>query len=209
MFKKILDNKKITIIIAVIVIISVSLVIILCKKEDNSTEIIDSFTEEEKANVQEVPQETKKLVIHITGCVQNIGIVEVAEGSRIVDVIEKAGGITNEADISKVNLAYIVKDAQKIYIPSIYDVEITEYISTENGENVIVDDNIGGKKSMININTSTQTELEQLPGIGPSTALKIINYREENGKFKSIEDIKNVQGIGDSKYNNIKDMIEI
>ena len=63
--------------------------------------------------------------------------------------------------------------------------------------------------NMININTATQTELEQLPGIGPSTALKIINYREENKKFNSIEEIKEVPGIGDAKFNNIKDMIEV
>ena len=62
---------------------------------------------------------------------------------------------------------------------------------------------------MININTATQTELEQLPGIGPSTALKIIDYREKNKKFNSIDEIKQVQGIGDAKFNNIKDMIEI
>ena len=62
---------------------------------------------------------------------------------------------------------------------------------------------------LININSATQTELETLPGIGPSTALKIIKYREENGKFNSIEDIKNVNGIGDSKFNNIKDLISV
>ena len=72
-------------------------------------------------------------------------------------------------------------------------------------------DNVKEKEmnSLININSATQTELETLPGIGPSTALKIIKYREENGKFNTIEDIKNVNGIGDSKFNNIKDLISI
>ena len=140
---------------------------------------------------------------------QKQGIVEVKEGARIVDVIEAADGVTEEADITKVNLAYVVKDAQKIYIPSIYDEEEIEYITMDNGENVIVEDKDGGKNNMININTATQTELEQLPGIGPSTALKIIDYREKNKKFNSIDEIKQVQGIGDAKFNNIKDMIEI
>ena len=63
------------------------------------------------------------------------------------------------------------------------------------------------KKSKININTATQSELETLPGIGPSTATKIINYRKENGRFNSIEDIKKVKGIGDSKFSQIKDLI--
>ena len=87
----------------------------------------------------------------------------------------------------------------------------SEYVSTSSGANVEnskknqeIDKNVEAK---ININTATQTELETLPGIGPSTALKIINHRTENGKFKNIEEIKEVSGIGDSKYNNIKDLI--
>ena len=127
----------------------------------------------------------------------------------MIDAIEVAGGVTEEADISKINLAYVVKDAQKIYIPSIYDEKDIEYITTENGDNVIIEDNNKRESEMVNINTATQTELETLPGIGPSTALKIINYREDNGKFNSIEEIKQVPGIGDSKFNNIKDMIKV
>lgn len=85
-------------------------------------------------------------------------------------------------------------------------VEKESYISEEIGENIIVED-IKTNTNLININTATQTELETLTGIGPSTALKIINYREENGKFNTIEDIKNVPGIGDSKYEAIKNEI--
>lgn len=206
MFDKIYNKK--TIIITIIVIVIVIIILNFCNTKEENIEVLDERIEE-SAIKQQDEINVKEIIIHVAGCVKNTGIIKINEGARIADVIDKAGGITNDADISKVNLAYIVKDAQKIYIPSIYDEETIEYISTENGDNVVINDNIGGEKNMININTATQTELEQLSGIGPSTALKIINYREENGKFKSIEDIKNVPGIGDSKFNNIKDMIEV
>ena len=200
-------NKKILIIIAILVVVGI-FVIILNQHENEEIEIYETIPNEQENEIEKNDEE-KNIVIHITGCVKKQGIVEVKEGARIVDVIEAADGVTEEADITKVNLAYVVKDAQKIYIPSIYDEEEIEYITMDNGENVIVEDKDGGKNNMININTATQTELEQLPGIGPSTALKIIDYREKNKKFNSIDEIKQVQGIGDAKFNNIKDMIEI
>ena len=85
-------------------------------------------------------------------------------------------------------------------------VENNSYITENVGENIIIED-ITVKTELVNINTATQTQLETLSGIGPSTALKIIKYREENGKFKTIEDIKNVPGIGESKFDTIKNEI--
>ena len=198
-------NKKTIIIIISIIFIIIILIIFNNKNEEVSIiqEIDDNIVEKENT------QEKNKIIVHITGCVINSGVIEIEEGARIVDAIEVAGGVTEEADISKINLAYVVKDAQKIYIPSIYDEKDIEYITTENGDNVIIEDNNKRESEMVNINTATQTELETLPGIGPSTALKIINYREDNGKFNSIEEIKQVPGIGDSKFNNIKDMIKV
>ena len=118
------------------------------------------------------------------------------ENSRISDAIEKSGGLTEEADISKINLAYLLEDGMKIYIPSHND---------NKGEMKMETDT----KSKININSANQTELEKLPGIGSSTALKIINYRKENGKFNTIEDLKNIKGIGDSKFQKIKELIYV
>ena len=100
----------------------------------------------------------------------------------------------------------MVQDGQKINIPNVNTVEKEGYISPEIGENIIVED-IKTNSSLVNINTATQTELESLTGIGPSTALKIIKYRKENGKFETIEDIKNVPGIGESKFEAIKNDI--
>lgn len=208
MFNKIYNKKIILIAVAMFaVIVTITL---LCNTKEDKIEIIEEFEEEENTDdTQQEQASTEKNVVHITGCVKNTGIVEVDKGARIADVIEIAGGVTEEADISKVNLAYIVKDAQKIYIPSIYDKEEIEYITFNNGDNIIIKDSSEGVSEMVNLNTATQAELEKLPGIGPSTALKIINYREKNGKFKTIEDIKQVPGIGDAKFNNIKEMIEV
>lgn len=156
------------------------------------------------------------IIVHITGAVKNWGIIELPTNSRIADAIEKAGGLTEEADISIVNLAYPLEDGMKIKIPSINETtdnqdidNIEDYISMKSGENVTSSISNKGtdKISIVNINTATQTELETLPGIGTSTALKIINYRNENGKFTSIEDIKNVSGIGESKFEAIRELI--
>ena len=205
-----LENKEkiIIAIIGVILIISVVIYFIDRNDEDEYIEVnneIANLTEEE---VLEETEETQEIILHIIGAVKNPGIVKIKEGSRIVDVIEAAGGITEEADISKINLAYIVEDGQKIFVPSITDeiTEETEYVTSESGDNIIVDDN-EGENVMVNINKATQTELETLPGIGPAMALRIIEHREENGNFENIEEIKNVKGIGDAKYENIKNNI--
>ena len=125
-----------------------------------------------------------------------------------------AGGSLEDADLAKVNLAYTISDGQKIYIPKFGEVinsqsEFSEYISLGFGNNELLEDengiSSGGDK--VNINTAKQTELETLPGIGPSTAQKIIDYRTKNGKFESIEDIQNVKGIGEGKFEEIKDSI--
>ena len=151
-------------------------------------------------------EQEDKIKVHIVGEVQTEGIIEIEKDARLADVIEEAGGITDEADLSKINLAYCVKDGQKIYIPNMED-NLEEYIIDDAGDGVLPEEDYKQKNEKVNINTAKQTELETLSGIGPSTALKIINYRKENGEFKNIEDLKNVPGIGDSKFEAIKDDI--
>lgn len=169
----------------------------------------------ETVNNQIQEEQEEIIVVHIAGEINKPGIVRIKEGARIADIIEKAEGLTQEADITNVNLAYIVEDGQKIIIPNKQDKkeQDSEYIQTESGDTNLQDtlkqQEKGEKLSMININKASQKELEQLPGIGPSTALKIIEYRKENGNFNSVEDIKNVPGIGDAKFDNIKDNISV
>ena len=173
--------------------------------EDNVENIIQN-------EVVEVVEEAQ-IVIHISGEVTNPGVISLKEGARVIDAINNAGGLTSKADISKVNLAYVLEDAQKIYIPSIDDKEDSVYILEGSGDTEIVTSGAGNTenkkegKLMININTATEEQLQELAGIGDSIAKRIVDYRKENGKFNSIEDIKNVSGIGDAKFNKIKDNI--
>lgn len=153
------------------------------------------------------------IIVHITGAVNQEGIVTLKENSRVADAVEAAGGLKEDADMSKINLAYILEDGVKITIPSVNDKKYNEEKQTT--QDVEIVDNIPEsnsnsrniKTSKININKANQTELETLPGIGPSIALKIVNYRDENGKFSSIDDLKKVNGVGDSKFENIKNLI--
>lgn len=198
-------NKKQKIILTVVAIIIIFIIgIFLINKDKNAENEYQQYIVNENEEANEKDLEKEKIIIHVIGEVQNTGIVELEEGARISDIIEAAGGSTENADLSKVNLAYEVEDGQKVYIPSILDKEVEQYVTAESGDGVIGEET---NNKLVNINTATQTELETLSGIGPSTALKIIKYREENGKFKNIEDIQNVPGIGDSKFENIKESI--
>lgn len=127
------------------------------------------------------------------------------------------GGVKEEAFTEDINLAYKLEDGMKIHIPTKQEkemdkVEEKEYISDSSGvsnDHEMKIEKQNTKNSKVNINTATQTQLETLCGIGPSTASKIIAYREEKGKFNKIEDIKEVHGIGETKFEKIKDFISI
>lgn len=190
---------------------------------DDVEEKIEEGTENVEDFENEIINDNEKIYIYITGEVNNPGIVVLPIGSRIVDAIDCAGGITQKADIMKVNLVYMLQDGMKVNIPSSIELKNNpnfEYITMSSGDEKN-DSNIKNattvdkksesafKVSNVNINTATQTELETLPGIGPSLALKIINYRKENGKFKSIEELKSVNGIGENKYEEIKKYIYV
>ena len=169
----------------------------------------DGNTSENKNNEEIENQESSKetIVVHVSGAVNNEGIVELEADSRVADAIEKVGGLKPDANMKEVNLASKLEDGMKIYIPSNTEQEIQE----NNNTSSIIQNSTANKKqtSKININTATQEELDSLPGIGPSTALKIINYRKENGKFSKIEDLKEVSGIGEAKFNQLKDLITV
>lgn len=143
------------------------------------------------------PEEPKLMVVHVSGQVINPGIVELTEGSRINDAVKKAGGATRSADFDQVNLAAKLCDGEKVYIPK----------KGEKAENVMEQTKSG--QSTVNINTANKDELDDIPGVGPLTAEKIIEYRRTKGAFKKIEDIKNVSGIGDKKFESIKAYITI
>ena len=197
------DKKLLIIFISILIIICVSIYFFT---KDEDTNILLSNELYTVANTDNTNEDLETIMVHIDGEVVTPGIISLKAGSRIADAIQACGGTTDISDISKINLAYELKDGQKVYIPSIYDVEDVEYIQNDAGNNVIIPDT-SSSSALVNINSATQAELETLPGIGPSTAAKIIDYRNKNGDFKNIEDIMNVSGIGESKFNNIKNYI--
>ena len=197
------DKKLLIIFISILIIICVSIYFFT---KDEDTNILLSNELYTVANTDNTNEDLETIMVHIDGEIVTPGIISLKAGARIADAIQACGGTTDISDISKINLAYELKDGQKVYIPSIYDVEDVEYIQNDAGNNVIIPDT-SSSSALVNINSATQAELETLPGIGPSTAAKIIDYRNKNGDFKNIEDIMNVSGIGESKFNNIKDYI--
>lgn len=138
------------------------------------------------------------IYVHIEGAVNLPGIKTVPKGTRLFELIDISNGELEDADLSKVNLASVLKDEQKVYIPY--------KIVSDETKNVITEYNFN---TLININTATSEELQQLECVGESMAKKILDYRNLNGYFSSIEEIKNVSGIGEAKYNKIKDSITI
>ena len=144
--------------------------------------------------------------VYICGSVKNPDVYEMEDGERVVDLLEKAGGPTDEACLDVVNLAQILIDGQRIYIPS------NEEIINGNTLFFSSNDYLGNnslKAVVVNINRATYQELKSLPGIGEVIAKNIVDYREKYGLFTKEEDLKNVKGIGEKKYETIKDMITI
>lgn len=190
--------KNIFIKIALIITILVIIVYNFFISKNNSNEInsTESIVESLEENTVEF-EEIKKIKVYITGEVNKPGVFELDKDSRVEDAINSAGGLTNLANIKNINLALIIEDGQKIYIPNINDNDIIDYYSVEETS----------KNSKININKATISQLQNLPGVGPSLAEKIFNYRKENGEFKNIEDLKKVNGIGEKKFESLKEFI--
>ena len=214
-------NKILLIVIVAIVAIS-SYYFIFDRKEEwlNNQEQNLEIKEEIKTNDQiennsneQQLEKNENIIVHVSGAVNKEGIVELKNNSRIIDAIDKAGGLKDEADITNINLAYIIEDGMKIHIPSKEEKESTIIVESNIDSGTVEQSNEiksnNNKKLKININTATKTDLETLPGIGESTALKIIEYRKEKGKFKLIEDIKQVNGIAENKFNKIKELITV
>nr|WP_239585920.1 helix-hairpin-helix domain-containing protein [Bacillus mesophilus] len=146
---------------------------------------------------KEVVQEVTTIFVDVKGEVLSPGVYEVNGESRVQDLIKLAGGFTSLADRNGVNLAQRVQDEMVIYVPALGE---SQSVWTDKG-------NQSNSSALININVAEQAELETLPGIGPSKAAAIIAYREENGSFKTIEDLGLVSGIGDKSLEKLREYI--
>ena len=197
--------------------------------EDNLQDgLQNGFYEGLQSDVNQNLNDGEMIFVHIEGAIHFPGVKEVRRGTRLFEVIEISGGTTLDADTSKVNLASVVRDEQKIYIPFLINetdknneanknssnfnsngYNSNAYGSSNYNSNNSSEEFTSSSDILVNLNYATEEDLQRLDGIGPSMAKKIIEYREQNGYFSSIEDIKNVSGIGEAKYNKIKDNITV
>lgn len=139
------------------------------------------------------------LHVHAAGAVVRPGVVEVPAGARVSDVVTAAGGATAEADLDAINLAALVKDAERVYIPR-HGEAAPIAIGGDGG----AASTATGGSSIVNINQADETQLEALPGVGPATAKAIVDYRTQHGPFAAVDDLLNVRGIGPAKLEQIK-----
>ena len=145
--------------------------------------------------------------VHIAGAVVRPGVYDLEKDSRVLDAVEAAGGFVAEADKNGLNLAARVEDGERLDIPY-----VAGYVPGEGEGFVVITEGTPSSvlgSDLVNINTASLDELDKLPGIGPTTAQKIIDYRNKNGPFARIEDIVNVSGIGSATYEEIKDLLTV
>lgn len=183
-----MKNEKIKYIIIAILILASGLIYSFFLSEDNrpSEVSLDPQTEESSLITSDT-----EIFVYVCGQVMNPGVYSFKQGDRICDAIEKAGGITSEGNIEGINLADLLEDGQMIKILS-----ITEDSETE-------DD------GLIDLNNASKEVLMSLPGIGETKAQGIISYRENTGSFISIEDVMKVEGIKETLFSKIKDLIKV
>jgi competence protein ComEA len=164
--------------------------------------------------VASVPEPTTKLVIYLTGAVSSPGVYELEAGARLNDVIKDAGGLSEDAARSYLNLAAQLEDGVHVHIPTLTEIESGEAARIESSGATALTGMSGesggsaqAKSVLVNINTADRAELETLPGVGTAIAQRIIDFREKNGAFLSIDQLKEVSGIGDKKFEELADKV--
>lgn len=209
--KKIFNTKTLIILIGGILLLFGLIIYSLKNEKELSNDIVSLETTSKTTLINK-----EKKYIDIKGSVKNPGVYEFNDNDRVIDAINLAGGLKKDANTSNINLSKKLESEMVIYVYSNEEIKNSKNnltcdaaCSTEIIEvnNCIEKTSTENKSTLVNINTATIEELQTLDGIGESKAKSIINHRNEFGKFNSIEEIKNVSGIGDSLFVQIKDKI--
>lgn len=202
-------NKKTVGIISIVVIFICFTGVYMIKGKDTlGNSFDDTIFEEETSNNEEIKEnievKEEKILVDIKGEIKKPGVYELDKGSIVEDLIKLAGGITDKGTLDTINRAQELKKNEAILIPNKDELKETKAFN-----NTSIKSNIdnSSENELININTADSDELNKINGIGKSKAEAIIKYREENGGFKSIEEIKNVSGIGEATFEKIKSSI--
>jgi competence protein ComEA len=150
------------------------------------------------------------IVVHVAGEVKSPGVYTLPNGARMVDAVTAAGGATARADLEVINLATPLIDSSQIYVPAKGVAARPNFARPQPGVNgVAAAPNAPSASGVVNINRASVSELDALPGVGPSTAQAIVDYRMANGPFGSPEDLLNVKGIGPAKFDAMRKLVEV
>ncbi|MBD1371110.1 helix-hairpin-helix domain-containing protein [Hazenella sp. IB182357] len=188
------------VLVSIIIILGVALGIVLwypTQSDPPSNQSWQTYSEQDEEEVnQQKEEESNTIVIDVKGAVQEPGLVELEQGARVSDAIEQAGQLTEKADSNQINLAARLQDGEVVYVPQM-------------GEEVSILVLPDKANTTVNLNRATIAELEQLTGIGQAKAEAIIQYRDENGSFTTIEEVMKVSGIGEKTFKQFKDEVSV
>lgn len=163
---------------------------------------------------------TARVVVHVLGAVERDGVVRLPPSSRVTDAIERAGGATADADLARLNLARVLTDGERLYVPRVGEDEVPSALDPVDGRAAAAtggggsaDDGAGaagaGDAAVVDLNSADQAALETLPGIGPGLAGRILAWRDEHGRFTAVEDLLDVSGIGDVRFAELRDRVRV
>ncbi len=208
--------RKNAIIIGTAIIIVIAALLYFGFTEHNTGYSKENKDSEDRISTSEAGIEKKEeakvtIYVDVSGAVKEPSVIMIAEGSRVFEAIEAAGGVTKDANISQINRAEILEDGTFLYIPTDSEVKDGTAAAASSGSynGDTTGSSSGSGQGKININTADSTALQELNGVGPATAEKIIDYRTNIGKFNKIEDIKNVSGIGDKTFEKLSPHIKV
>ena len=215
------DHKKLIKIAAVVLTVIVALVFFVVKgeiqKKQEQLQLSEQIKSEQQGKneyAKEFEEKSKDgkmgkggLVVDISGQVKKPGVYKMNSGDRINDLIEIAGGLTEDANVDNINRASKVEDGSKVYIPKNGEGSVAQ--SSSKGPSAGTGSSNSSSDVKVNINTSDEDGLKQIPGVGPSMAKKIVDYRNSNGRFNSVEDLKNISGIGSKTFAKMQDYVVV
>jgi len=149
------------------------------------------------------------LVVHVAGAVEHPGVVELDAGARVIDALEAAGGGLADADLDRLNLAAKLVDGQRVLVQRIGDPVVPDATATGEQPGSGADPGAGGATTLVNLNSATSVELEELPGIGPALAEAIITERSRRGGFRNVNELRDVRGIGEKRFADLVDLVTV
>jgi len=149
------------------------------------------------------------VVAHVAGAVNQPGVVHLAAGARVTDAVDAAGGLRDDADPERINLAAPVTDGERVYVVAVGQVAAPTAVGGTAVSSGAAGSATGAAPSIIDLDAATAEQLDALPGVGPATAAAIVDYRTKNGPFTRVEDLLDVRGIGDAKLDALRDSVTV